>query len=132
MADGGSTGDHHIVRNGEVASESDHASDHATLADAGAAGDTGARGDRRVRTNAHVVSDHDEVVELHAVLDDGVLDGATIDGGVGTDLHVRADKHAADLRHLEPGALLRGKAKAVGADHRARLQHAARPDLYAW
>src|SRR5215470_5426055 len=122
--------DHHIVSDSEVAGDADHAADHAAFADAGAAGDAGAGRDRRVRTDAHVVRDHDEIVELHALLDHRVLDGAAIDGGVGADLDVRADAHRAHLRHLEPGALLRGEAKAVRADHYTGLQHAARTDLH--
>src|SRR6201984_3645928 len=110
--------------------ESYHPTDHAAPADAGAAGDAGAGRDDRVRTDAHVVRDHDEVVELHALLDDRVLDGAASDGGVGADLDVGTDAHAADLRHLEPGTFLRGKAETVRADDHARLQHAACTDLH--
>src|SRR4029077_19384109 len=90
----------------------------------------GAGRDRRVRADAHVVRDHDEIVELDALLDHRVLDGAAVDGGVGDNLDVRADAHGAALRHLEPGALLRGEAEAVRADHYTGLQHAARTDLH--
>ncbi len=48
---------------------------------------------RSVRADAHVVADHDEVVELDALLDHGVVDGAAVDGGVGADLDVGADAH---------------------------------------
>src|SRR5215471_844407 len=122
--------DHHIVRDSEVAGDADHAADHAAFADAGAAGDAGAGRDRRVRTDAHVVRDHDEIVELDALLDHRVLDGAAIDGGVGADLDICADTHRAELRHFEPGALLRREAEAVRADHHTGLQYAARTDLH--
>src|ERR1700751_1848534 len=130
VAHRGFSRDHHIVGDTASSGDADHPTDHAALANADAAGDPGARGDPRVRTDAHVVADHDEIVELHAILDDRVIDGTTIDSGVGTDLDIRADAHAAHLRHLEPAALLRRKTEAVGADHRSRLQHAARSDLH--
>ena len=50
----------------------------------------------------HVVGDLHEVVELHAVLDHGVVDRAAVDRGVRADLHVVADHDAADLRDLDP------------------------------
>src|SRR5215469_18525392 len=77
------TGDHHVVGDADVACEPRSAADHAAPADGGAAGYSHAGGNRGVRADAHVVADHDEVVELHALLDHGVLDGAAIDGGVG-------------------------------------------------
>ena len=85
----------------------------------------------------HVVRDHDEVVELDAFFDDRVVERAAVDGGVGADLDVVADVHAADLRHLDPGALLGRVAETVAADHRAGLHDAAPaehhvvPDEYA-
>ncbi len=77
-----------------------------------------------------VVPDLDLVVELDAVADHGVLDRAAIDGRVGADLDVIADAHAADLRDLEPAALFAREPEAVGADHAARMQHAARADAH--
>ena len=83
-----------------------------------------------MRADAHVVGDHDQVVELHALLDHGIADGAAIDGGVRADIHVVADDHRADLRHLHPGALLGRKAEAVAADDRAGMDDAACADLH--
>src|SRR5688572_17830018 len=96
--------------------------------DIGAAGDADAAGDRGVRTDARVVADLDLVVEPGTLLDDRVAEVAAVDGGVGADLDVVADAHRADLRDLDPAALVTGVAEAVGADHRARLQDAARAD----
>src|SRR5438105_7880524 len=99
-------GDDHVVGDREMAGEAAEAADHAALADRGAAGHGYAGGERAVRADAHVVPDHDEVVELDALLDHRVVDGAAVDGGVGSDLDVVADAHRAELRHLEPGAAL--------------------------
>src|SRR6267142_5717015 len=106
MGDRRIAGDDYVVGDGEVAGEASAAADHAALADRGAAGHADAGGERTVGANAHVVSDLDEVVELHTLLDHGVVDGAAIDGGVGADLDIRSDAHRAQLWHLEPGAAL--------------------------
>ena len=55
-----------------------------------------ARGHRCVRADAAVVTHHDLVVQLDAV-GEGVFERAAIDRGVGADLDVVADGHAAQL-----------------------------------
>ena len=50
---------------------------------------------------------------------------AAVDGGVGADLDVVTDVHAADLRHLDPGAFFGRESKAVAANHCAGLNDAA-------
>ena len=78
----------------------DAAADHTALADLGAARDARHRGHDRMLAEAHVVGDLHEIVELHAVLDDGVLDRAAVHRGVRADLDVVADHDAAELRNL--------------------------------
>ena len=56
-----------------------------------------ARGHRCVRADAAVVTHHDLVVQLDAVGHEGVFERAAIDRGVGADLDVVADGHAAQL-----------------------------------
>ena len=58
------------------------------------------------------------------------LERAAVDGGVRADLDVVADRHAADLRHLDPGAFLGREAEAVAADDGARLHDAARAETH--
>jgi len=53
-----------------------------------------------------------------------------VDGGVGADLDVVTDHHAADLRDLDPAAVVVGEAEAVPADHRAGLHQHARTELH--
>ena len=79
----------------------------------------------RVRPDDHVVPDLDLVVQLGAVLDHRVADGAAIDRGIRADLHIVPDPHAADLRHLHPSAAVGCKAESVGADDGPGMQHAA-------
>ena len=80
--------------------------------------------------NPHVVRDHDQIVELHALLDDRIVDGSAIDGRVGADLDIGPDAYGAGLRHLDPTAALLCETEAVATDYRARLDHGTRPDLH--
>ena len=79
----------------------------------------------------HVVRDLDQVVHLHAVLDDRVAQRATVHRGVGADLDVVADERTADLRNLDPAVARLGDAETVAADHHARMQDAPRADAAA-
>src|SRR5689334_11723846 len=118
----------HVVAQREMPREANLAAEDAALPDDGAARDADLCGERRVGADAAVVRDHDEVVELHAILDDGVTHRAAVDRGVRADLDVDADIDTANLRHLDPRALLRREAEAIATDHRARLHHAARAE----
>ena len=112
----------HIV---QVAEDARAAADQAVTADRRAAGHRGAASHRGMRADADVVADLDLVVEAHVLLEHRVLDRAAIDGGVGADLAVVADQHAAVLRHLDPAAGVHRQAETVGAEHRAGMdQHA--------
>src|ERR1700719_4525666 len=71
-----------------------------------------------VRSDGHVVADLDLIIQFYPILDDGIVDGSTIDGGVGADLHVIADSNTARLRHLDPGPKVRCEAEAIRADDR--------------
>ena len=59
-----------------------------------------------------------EVVDFHAVAYDGGLHLGLVDGGTGSDLHIVADNHIADVLDLLPGAVrLRRISESVRADH---------------
>src|SRR5207245_1167658 len=65
-----------------------------------APGNPGLPRDQAARPDPTVVPDLDEVVDLRSRTDDRVVDAATVDRGVRTNLHVVPDDAAADLRHL--------------------------------
>src|SRR3546814_15830651 len=73
--------------------------------------------------------DHDLVIKLYAVADQGVFKRAPVNCGVGADFDVVAYGHAADLGDLSPrsGRLpgVRRETEAIGAQHAARMQDAA-------
>src|SRR3989454_3991627 len=78
-----------------------------------------------------VVADLDLVVELDAVLDDGIVERAAIDGGVRPDLYVVADDHAPRLRNLDPAVSVGRHSESVGPDHRPGVDHRALADRAA-
>src|SRR5690606_14276136 len=120
---------HHVVRDAEVAGDTGLAADHAARADLRTAGDTGAAGHDGVVTDAYVVGNLDQVVELHAITDHGVVERAAVDRGVGADLDVAADDDPTGLRNLDPGAgALACETETVGADDHARMQDAVLAD----
>src|SRR5436190_11118688 len=110
-----------VIDDLQVAEDHRRAAKGAMAPDVGAAGDTHAAGHRGMRADARVVSNLDLIVELHALLDDGVVERTPVDGGVGTDLDVVADAHRADLWDLDPAPVVVGDAEAVGTDHRPRM-----------
>src|SRR5690606_7892529 len=87
--------------------------------------DTGCHG--RVLTYLDVVGDHDLIIELHAVTDDGVFQGAPVYGGISTDFDIVTDRYTAQLSNFcpRPGFTpgVRCKTKAVGAEHRAAMHN---------
>src|ERR1700740_2094652 len=105
--------------------------DHHVAPDLGRAGDAHAGRHHGVRADVAVVADLDLVVQLDAVLQHRVLERAAVDAGVGADVDVVADAHAAQLLDALPAALRRRDAEAVGADDRAALEHAALADAAA-
>jgi hypothetical protein len=81
-----------------------------------APGDTGLGHDDAMPSDHHVVPDLHEIINFRALPDHGIPQGASVDGGVGADLHPVLDDHAADLRHLRVPCLAHGEAKSVLAD----------------
>lgn len=100
------------------------AADGAAPSYPGATGDADTAGQRAMRSDMDVVADLDLIVELDAVCYHGVVEGAAIYGGIGTDLDVVADDDAADLRDLEPGTVaLSCEAEAVCPYHCTRVHN---------
>ena len=94
----------------------DTASNHAVATDSGAAGDTDAGRHCRVITDLHVMCDLNLIIELDPVADQGIGQGAAVDGGIGADFDIITNTHSANLGNFLPVASLIGKAKPLGAD----------------
>ncbi|MNJ42615.1 hypothetical protein D3C77_375870 [compost metagenome] len=69
-----------------------------------------------------VVADHDQVIDLGVLADDGVVIGAPVDAGVGADRHPVLQDHATQLRDVHRPRLGPGGAEARLADPRPRQQ----------
>src|SRR3990172_696364 len=78
--------------------------------------------------NADIVAHLDQVVDLGALADYGVANGAAVDGGAGADLDVVLDDDASDLRHLEMALGSHYEAEAILPDLAARMNDDAVAD----
>ncbi len=121
----------HVVGQRHVARSAGPPGEGAVRADRDTARYPYAARQRAVRSDAHVVRDLHQVVDLDAVFDHGVVERTAVDAGVGADFDVVANAHVAELLDLDPGALVRCEAEAVGADHHATVHDAARADAAA-
>src|SRR5688572_6439792 len=82
------------------------ASDDDAVPDTRGAGQADLRHDQAELAHRAIVADLDEVVDLGSRADHRVVDAATIDRGVRTNLHVVVDHAAAHMRDLLVSALL--------------------------
>ncbi len=78
-------GDLQVIRNPHLAAEC------TTLPDPGATGHADETGNRRMVSNVNIVRNMDLIIELHAVADNRVLQGAPVDRCIGADAHIIAD-----------------------------------------
>lgn len=81
-----------------------------------ATGNCGAGSNDAMFADHTVVTNLDLVVELAAIANHRVIERATVNRRTGTNLDIIADKHSADLRNLDPLALIRRETETVGAD----------------
>jgi hypothetical protein len=76
------------------------AADHHAVSDCGASGDPNLGNEHAMTPYAHIVANLNQIVDLGAFADHGVIERAAIDGGVGTDFDMVLNDHTADLRDL--------------------------------
>jgi hypothetical protein len=81
-----------------------------------------------VSSDADVVGDHHEVVDLRTFADASRAERPPVDGRSGPDFHVIANFDMTELRHLFVPAGLKPVAEAVGADDRVRVNGDPRSD----
>src|ERR1035437_1997449 len=114
--------------------------DHNVVIDAGAraqhdkvfqrrtAGNARLRHQNAVPADADIVAYLDHVVDLAALADHRVANGAAVDGGAGSDLDIVLDDDAPDLRNLEVALRPHYEAEAVLTDLAARMNDDAVAD----
>ena len=103
--------------------------DLAALADLGRTGDAGQGRHDRILPDLDIVSDLAEIVDLHALVDQGGAHRGTVDRRAGPDIHVVFQDHVSQLLDLPVGAVLhRSEAETVVPDHHVGVKDAAVPD----
>lgn len=137
MRDDGGGRDMHVVGDAQMPEHHGPAADGAARADVRATGNAHAAREGGVRADAHVVGDLDEVVELDAVFDHRIEQGATVNAGVGADFHVVTDAYRAEVLDLDPLCAVLRKAKPIrtehhpGVDEATAAEHATFPHAHA-
>ena len=84
-----------MVGDGQVPQHHSTATHRAVRANHRAARNAHTTGHGGMRTNAHVVPNLDEVVQLHTVFNHGVFKGAAVNAGVGANFNVITDFYRA-------------------------------------
>src|SRR5665213_3080472 len=107
--------DRHVIAHPDAATQRHEISKRRT------SGDSGLRHNDAMPANANIVADLDQIVDLGALADHGIADGATVDRGAGADLDVVLDDDAPELRHLKVAAQTQHEAEAVLTDLAARM-----------
>ena len=79
-----------------------------------------------------VVADLNQVIDACAGTDDGVARRSSVDGRIGTDLHIVLHDHPPKLRNAQEPGLRGGEAEPLLADPRARIDVDARSPADAW
>src|SRR4029077_2606061 len=87
-----------------------------------ASGNAGLSCKHGVFTDAHVMRNLHQVVNLYARRNHGVVERAAIDRRIAADLHVVAYLGLANLRELPMPPFPVDVAKAIAANHRSRVQ----------
>src|SRR6266571_5350027 len=118
----GAVPDRNVIRDAGLSRD-----DHIVLHLA-AAGDAGLRHDETARADPHVMGDVDEIVDLRARSDHGVVHAAAVDARVRADLDVVPDEAAPHVRDLPvpPAGLAGDVAEPIAAQHRAGVHEIGR------
>ena len=80
-------------------------------------------------TNVDVVTNLNEIVQLHTIFNDGVLQSTAINAGIGTDLNITPNADSTQLFNFDPCTLVHRKAKAIGANDHTSVNNATFTNL---
>ena len=109
--------DMHAIRDRQMPADHGRTAHGTILAEYRATGHADASGHRRIFSDMAIVSDLYLVIELDAVFDNRIRQGAPIDSRIGTDLDIVADDNPAGLRNLDPDAIFVGKTETFATDY---------------
>ena len=113
-----------MISQGQVTQNHRTTAHCAMRTNAGTAGNPHTPRHGRVRSDVDVVSNLNQVVELHAIFDDRVFKRTPIDARVGANFNIITYADGTKLFNFLPPTLVQCKAKAIGAHHNASMQNA--------
>ena len=82
-----------------------------------------------VRAYVHIVCDLNEIIDLHTVFNDGVIQCPPVNTGVSTNLYIIANANSTKLLDFDPASSIIGKTESVGTNNNAGVQQATLTDL---
>lgn len=130
--DTGLGSDDSVVSDLDMSDYADLACYDAVLSDLGGACDAGLSRHDGIFAYLHVVGNLAEVVDLHALANDGGLHFSAVDSGVGTDFDIVMYYHFAKVLDLLPRTVfLRSVAEAVRADYAVGVEYDIVADLHS-
>tara|TARA_B000000460_G_scaffold248396_1_gene225842 strand:+ start:923 stop:1336 length:414 start_codon:yes stop_codon:yes gene_type:complete len=118
-----------IIGNRNIISDASRTCQSATSTNNHAAGNSDTPSNRGVITNLTVVSNLHQIVDHHTITHSRILNTASIDRGVRTDLHIITNSQRSKLRDTDPLAFIFGVSKPVATQHRTPLDDATTTDL---
>mgnify|MGYP006871028443 CR=1 FL=1 len=114
----------HIVGQLQM-TEDDGATAHGAMrADCGATGHPDTTSHCCVLAYMNIVSNLYQVIQLDAVLNHRIFNGAPVNTCVRPDFHIVTNQYATKLFNLYPLLLVKRKAKTIGTDHHACMKNA--------
>jgi hypothetical protein len=116
--------DAYVICHFQVFGYPDLPAHRAALADARAARNLRTRRHRGMLADVYVVGNLNQVIELDAVFDNCIVQGAPIYSCIGTDFDVIANANAAQLGHLHPFDTFLYKTESIGANYHAWMDDA--------
>lgn len=114
--DSGLSRDRDVIAYLKVARDSNLAGKDHVIAQLRTTGDSGLGHDQAMLAQGHIVGNLDEIIDLGAAPDDRRTKCPAINGDVGADLDIIANKHAADLGNFAMDPCVLNITKAVRAD----------------
>src|SRR2546423_4390125 len=117
--------------NTEMPADPGLTSEYRSVADRHGSRDPDLRHHQTFLANAHVVGDVHQIVDFGAVADDGVVDAATVDCSIGTNLDIVADDTAAHMGNLLVGSIAKDVTESVAADARTGVNEHSLPQRRA-
>src|SRR5690606_3196616 len=105
-----------------------------TFTNDGGAGDAHAGCHGGMIPNLAVMANHDLVVQLHTITQNGVFQSTTIDSRIRANFYIVAHDHPTELCNLRPAALstrVGRKTKSIGTKHTSRMQDRAIANCHA-